>query len=117
MFVGDLDPTNWKHPKSPDKTLEEQFTINALSYMKLATRFLPELQKSSGRIGVLSSAAGVVTIPRLILYGACKAALHSFFNSLRVARKMNTSITINVLGPITTQNALKNVNIYGRLTP
>ena len=119
MFVGDWDPTNWKHPKSPDKTLEEQFTINALSYMKLATRFLPELQKSSGRIGVVSSAAGVVTIPRLTPYGACKAALHSFFNSVRmelVARKMNTSITINVLGPIATQNALKNVNIYGGLT-
>ena len=119
-FLDFWDPTNWTLPKNPGETLEEQFKVNAVSYMKLATVFLPELQKSSGRIGVVSSLAAVLPIPRMAPYCACKAALHGFFNSLRmelIARKTNTSITINVLGGIATKAMLDNMHKVPDMKP
>ena len=114
-FMDEWNPANWTLPQTPDEILTEQFRINALSYMKLATKFLPELQKSSGRIGVVSSVAGVISVAHAAPYGACKAALHAFFNSLRmelIARKMNTSITISVLGAIATDTMIAGMNKY-----
>ena len=82
--------------------------------MKLATGFLPELQKSSGRIGVMSTAVDL-SPPGMAPYSACKAALQGFFNSLRMelfARKMNTSVTMNVLGVVASKATSEQKDMY-----
>ena len=109
-FKGDVwhkwDPANWTYPKSPDEALEEQFKINALSYTKLATRFLTHLEKSNGRIGVISSMVTIIPFPGLALYRGCKMALHGFFETLRVElmeQKTKLSISVVILGVIVTE--------------
>lgn len=88
------------------------FDINVLSYIDLATLFLPSLQASRGRLLVISSGLGLVTYPYFALYCSNKHALHGFFNALRqdLALDKNDSkmsITISVLGAIETDSALK----------
>ena len=86
------------------------FNTNVLSYIELATLFLPSLKASRGRLMVLSSGLGVITYPYFALYCSNKHALHGFFNALRqdlVLEKTEVSITLSVLGAIATDNALK----------
>lgn len=89
---------------------EKAFNVNVLSYIDLATLFLPSLQATRGRLLVISSGLGVVTYPYFALYCSNKHALHGFFNALRqdltVARQ-DMSITLSVLGAIETDNAVK----------
>jgi short-subunit dehydrogenase len=86
------------------------FNVNVISYIELATLFLPSLQASRGRLLVISSGLGLVTYPYFALYCSNKHALHGFFNALRqeIALKGNKmSVTISVLGAVATDNALK----------
>lgn len=88
------------------------FDINVLSYIDLATLFLPSLRASRGRLLVISSGLGLVTYPYFALYCANKHALHGFFNALRqdLALEKNgseMSITLSVLGAIETDSALE----------
>lgn len=86
------------------------FDVNVLSYIDLATLFLPSLKASHGRLLVISSGLGVVTYPYFALYCSNKHALHGFFNALRqdlAMEKNEMSITLAVLGAIETENALK----------
>lgn len=91
----------------------KSFNINVISYINLATLFLPSLQASRGRLVVVSSGLGVFTYPYFALYCANKHALHGFFDSLRQDIALENSgdekmsITLSVLGAIATDNALE----------
>lgn len=87
----------------------QSFAVNTISYINIATLFLPGLQKTNGSILVVSSFVGVVPIPRTSTYCGNKYALHGFFNSLRqdlaLQGHKGVSITLCVLGGIKTKTA------------
>ena len=89
------------------------FAINTISYINIATLFLPGLQKTNGSIVVVSSIGGVVPIPRTAPHCANKYALHGFFNSLRqdlaLQGHKGISITLCILGGIRTKTATERV--------
>lgn len=98
-------------------TVPKHFAVNTISYINIATLCLPELQKSSGRIIILSSFVGVVPAPRVAPYSATKHALHGFFGSLRqdlyLEGHHNISVTLCVIGPVDTPNARKRTENTG----
>ncbi|KAI3759510.1 hypothetical protein L6452_07392 [Arctium lappa] len=61
---------------------------------------LPHLRKTKGKITVVASAAGWLSMPRLSIYCASKAALISFFETLRVEVGSDIGITIVTPGLI-----------------
>ncbi|XP_028766255.1 11-beta-hydroxysteroid dehydrogenase-like 4A isoform X2 [Neltuma alba] len=63
-----------------------------------ATHFaVPHLRKSRGKIVVISSSIGWLPSPKLSFYCASKAALISFFETLRA--EFGSEIGINIVGP------------------
>ena len=94
------------------------FAVNTISYINIATLLLPGLKKTNGSIVVVSSFAGVVSPPNFAIYSGSKHALHGFFNSFRQDLSLKghkgVSITLCILGAISTKNALeraKSLNI------
>lgn len=89
------------------------FAVNTISYINIATLLLPGLKKTNGSIVVVSSFAGVVSPPKFAIYSGSKHALHGFFNSFRqdlsLNRQKGVSITLCILGAISTKNALERV--------
>jgi len=89
------------------------FAVNTISYINIATLFLPSLQKTNGSIVVVSSFTAVVTTPRTAPYSGNKHALHGFFNSLRqdlaLQGQKGISITLCILGSIDTKNAREGI--------
>ncbi|KAI9079777.1 hypothetical protein K1719_038398 [Acacia pycnantha] len=66
-----------------------------------ATHFaLPHLRKSKGKIVVISSVAAWLQTPRLSFYNASKAAIVSFFETLRAELGADIGITITTPGII-----------------
>ncbi|KAJ9568534.1 hypothetical protein OSB04_004500 [Centaurea solstitialis] len=77
---------------------------------------IPHLRKTKGKITVVASAAGCLPLPRLSIYGASKAALISFFETLRVEVDSDIGITIVTPGliesPITNDEWLLQTNLH-----
>ncbi|KAK4256920.1 hypothetical protein QN277_006581 [Acacia crassicarpa] len=66
-----------------------------------ATHFaVPHLRKSRGKIVVISSVAAWLTTPRLSFYNASKAAIVTFFETLRAELRADIGITIVTPGAI-----------------
>ncbi|XP_054822707.1 11-beta-hydroxysteroid dehydrogenase-like 4A [Prosopis cineraria] len=66
-----------------------------------ATHFaVPHLRKSKGKIVVISSLSGWCSLPKLSFYSASKAAMISFFESLRAEFGSDIGITIVTPGPV-----------------
>ncbi|KAK1438133.1 hypothetical protein QVD17_03936 [Tagetes erecta] len=63
---------------------------------------IPHLKKTSGKIIVNASTSGVLSIPKAGVYGASKAALISFYESLRYEVSPTVTITIVTLGFVKT---------------
>ncbi|KAI3499606.1 hypothetical protein L1887_35409 [Cichorium endivia] len=61
---------------------------------------LPHLRNNKGKITVISSCAGWFAMPRIGIYGASKAALISFFETLRVEVGSDIGITIVTPGVV-----------------
>ncbi|XP_070547286.1 hydroxysteroid 11-beta-dehydrogenase 1-like protein B [Ptychodera flava] len=98
LWEGDLD------------VLDRYYTVNVKAYVSLATHALPLLKKTNGSIAVMSSLAGIVSVPYSSAYCASKSALIGFFESLRhefALQDINVSITICIIGSIQTENVLK----------
>ncbi|CAK8579127.1 unnamed protein product [Lathyrus sativus] len=68
---------------------------------------IPHLKKSKGRIVVIASTCGWFPLPRSSFYNASKAALISFFETLRIELGWSIGITIVTPGFIKTELALK----------
>ncbi|KAF4361163.1 hypothetical protein G4B88_027703 [Cannabis sativa] len=72
----------------------QRFDINFWGSV-YATHFaIPYLKKTKGKIIVISSAATWLPVPRLGLYSATKAAVTSFYETLRVEIEKEVGITI-----------------------
>ena len=105
------DMQRW-HGNTDLRTVPKAFNTNVISYINLATLFMPSLQASRGRLVVVSSGLGVFTYPYFALYCSNKHALHGFFDALRQDLTFEDpgepamTITIAVLGAVTTAKAL-----------
>jgi NAD(P)-dependent dehydrogenase (short-subunit alcohol dehydrogenase family) len=64
------------------KKIDLQLDVNLRSTLLVTREALPHLRQASGHIFTLASIAGTVPVPGLAIYGATKAALLSWTNSL-----------------------------------
>lgn len=53
--------TLWENTPKELSTLQTMMEVNFLSYVRLTTHALPLLEESHGRVGIVSSLAGVQT--------------------------------------------------------
>jgi len=67
----------------PATTLRQVFELNVVAPMTLTQRALPALEASRGTIVMMSSIAGLVSMPRSGAYAATKFALEAISMSLR----------------------------------
>jgi short-subunit dehydrogenase len=68
--------------EQPTKAIGLQVNVNLLSTLVVTRESLPHLRKTSGHVVTLASIAGTIPTPGLAVYGATKAAVISFTNSL-----------------------------------
>ncbi|MDD2050486.1 SDR family oxidoreductase [Pseudomonas putida] len=103
LFVnaGVMGPTDQSPAHAQLAEVGDLFMTNAVSPIRVAERFSPQLRKNSGVIAFMSSALGSVSIPNepeLSLYKASKAALNSMINSF-VVRLGDTPLTVLAMHP------------------
>ncbi|KAF5187704.1 11-beta-hydroxysteroid dehydrogenase 1B [Thalictrum thalictroides] len=75
---------------------------------------LPHLKKSKGKIVAIASASGWLYAPKISFYGASKAALLNFYDTLRV--EFGSSVKITIASPGFTRTAMlqgKHLNMEG----
>lgn len=76
----------------PYEKIEEYFRVNTFPTIKLAHRFYDRLEKDEDfYFGVLVSIAGFISSPYFSIYGATKAALKIFIESVNVELKKSGS--------------------------
>lgn len=107
MWDGDVEHTRWL------------LQVNFLSYVQMAKKALPTLEKSNGSIVVISSLLGKMSGPFALPYSATKFALNGFFGGLQHELAMqgsNVSVTICILGLIDTDSAMEKIKGYINIT-
>lgn len=84
-------------------TMIEEISINLVAAVQMTTLFLP-LLKTQKEAAIVNITSGLAFVPFPIspLYGASKAALHSFTECLRVQLQKTTIKVIEVAPPKTT---------------
>lgn len=106
----------WFTESSQTSTAEadtlELFQVNTLSYIWLATHATEALSQApqGGSIGVVSSLAGFVGIPKTAVYAATKHALHGFFDAFRLELQYSglqdkLSVTLCAIGATDTETS------------
>ncbi|NBA98439.1 SDR family oxidoreductase [Pseudomonas sp. R5(2019)] len=103
LFVnaGIKGPANQDPETARQDEIGELFLTNAISPIRLARRFAPQIRTSTGVIAFMSSVLGSVTIPdapELAYYKASKAALNSMTNSF-VSELADPSVTVLAMHP------------------
>lgn len=98
---------------APDE-LSQLFELNVFAPLRLSQVALPELEKSRGTIVMMSSIAGVVSVPRMGAYAASKFALEALSMALR-AEIAHRGIKVVVVrpGPVDTPFRANAVNVDG----
>ena len=100
-------------------SMDKMVRVNFLSFVKLATLSVPALARgaksrgasSYGRIIVVSSGGGKVTVPLQSLYSGAKHALHGFFDSFRLElehKQLPITVTNIILGATAPEKFAKN---------
>lgn len=89
--------------------------LNFFSVIALVKSVLPcMLEKKSGRIVVISSVMGKISMPGSSMYAASKHALHGFFDALRVeVYRDNIGVTMICPGYIKTNVSINAVTAKG----
>ncbi|XP_072516365.1 hydroxysteroid 11-beta-dehydrogenase 1-like protein [Salminus brasiliensis] len=108
MWDGDVDHIRWL------------MQVNFHSYVQMAVKALPALEKSKGSVVVVSSMLGKMCSPFALPYIATKFALNGFFGSLQhelAMKQSNVSISICNLGLIDTDSAMEKIKGYIDMTP
>jgi len=104
--LGNTNPGMWNGSANDFEYLHRSIKINYLSYVHLSTHASKYLTESKGHLVVVSSLAGHTPTIHQAAYGATKAAINSFYDSLRlemiVQGVKSYSITNCLLGPINT---------------
>jgi all-trans-retinol dehydrogenase (NAD+) len=85
----------------PDELVERTFAVNTLPLFWTAKAFLPRMiERGSGHLVTVASAAGLIGVPRLTDYCASKWAAVGFDESLRAElRKLAPGIRTTVVCP------------------
>ncbi|KAK3084902.1 hypothetical protein FSP39_021131 [Pinctada imbricata] len=78
-IITTLAPTEWYQKSDYEKTL----SVNLLGSIMVATKFLPLLRKSRGRIINMGSIVSLIPMPNLAAYTVSKAGLDAFSDVLR----------------------------------
>jgi short-subunit dehydrogenase len=88
------------HEHNPGE-IEKTIGVNTLGCMLPARAFLPAMiQRKSGHIVSISSAAGMLANPKMAVYAASKWAVLGWSESLRLEMKMlNTGIKVTTVTP------------------
>lgn len=89
-----------------DVNIRQFMDINYYGCVYPTISALPYLQKTNGRIMVVSSIGGLIPFPRQTLYNASKYALMGFFESLRMellSKQSKVSITMVCPGFVKTE--------------
>ncbi len=87
--------------EASDEAIERSFAINALAHFWTVRAFLPAmLERNSGHVVSVASAAGLVGAPRLTDYCASKFAAVGFDESLRLElRQLGSAVKTTVVCP------------------
>jgi short-subunit dehydrogenase involved in D-alanine esterification of teichoic acids len=91
--------------------INDEFTINYLSFLHLTKAFMPHLQNQQNETGIIYTTSGLALIPmaRCPNYCASKAALHHFILTLREQMKNGPgSVRVIELMPPAVQTELHN---------
>ena len=89
-----------------DVDIRQFMDINYYGCVYPTIASLPHLQKTNGRIAVVSSLGGLMPFPRQTLYNASKYALMGFFDTLRMelmSKRSGVSITMVCPGFVKTE--------------
>jgi NAD(P)-dependent dehydrogenase (short-subunit alcohol dehydrogenase family) len=81
--------------------LRRTFSVNVYSYMEIALKALPHLEKTSGHMFVTSSLLGEIPQSGLSVFSSTKHALNGFFFSLQeelLKRGSGVSLTVGTVG-------------------
>jgi uncharacterized oxidoreductase len=98
--AGALSPYPFENPDAGAGISEEVLT-NVLGTIQLTRLALPQLREHpSAAVVTLSSVLSYVAVPRLPVYAATKAALHSFSRSLRAGLVDSPVKVFDVLPPL-----------------
>jgi uncharacterized oxidoreductase len=96
-------------PDAADKIAEE-ITTNVLGTIQLTRVALPQLlQHKASAVVTVSSILAYVATPRLPVYSATKAALHSFSRSLRASLAGSPVRVFEVLPPLVDTDLVRHV--------
>jgi short-subunit dehydrogenase len=107
MWARAEDVTDWS-------VYERLLRVNYLGAVYCALAALPHLRASRGRLVVVSSLAGKTGVPMRSGYAAAKAALHGFFDSLRIElRGSGVSVTLVCPGFVGTGSRARNLGQNG----
>lgn len=101
-----------------DSTMEinrQIMELNFFSVIAIAKSVLPGMiEKKSGRIVVISSVMGKISMPGSSMYSASKHALHGFFDALRAeVYRDNIGVTVVCPGYIKTNVSINAVTAEG----
>ncbi|NP_001098261.1 hydroxysteroid 11-beta-dehydrogenase 1-like protein precursor [Oryzias latipes] len=110
--IGSIDLRMWD---GDHEQVQQLMKINFHSYVQMAGRALPFLERTGGALVVVSSLCGRVSTPYVAPYTSTKFALNGFFGSLRhelVMKKSNVSISICTLGLIDTASAMEKIREF-----
>lgn len=84
-----------------DNEIERTIGVNVLGVMWVAHAFLPAMiQRGSGHIVSISSAAGMLSNPRMAVYAASKWAVYGWSESLRLEmQQLRTGVKVTTVTP------------------
>jgi len=93
---------DFSKPEDVDlEVIQQEFTLNYLSYIHLWKAFLPHLLKSKNKTALIVTSSGLALVPmvRCGNYSATKAALHSLMLTTREQLKDTNVKLIEILPP------------------
>ncbi|KAI3766028.1 hypothetical protein L2E82_16076 [Cichorium intybus] len=86
--------------------------INFWGYVYMTYLSIPHLRKSKGKIIVIASSASWMPAPRMSFYNASKAAVVSFYESLR--RELGSDVGITIVTPGLTESEMSQGKIMNK---
>ncbi|XP_009297199.1 hydroxysteroid 11-beta-dehydrogenase 1-like protein [Danio rerio] len=114
--VGNTNVGLWNRDADHVRSLMQ---VNFVSYVQMAGAALPVLETSGGSIIVVSSLAGKIASPFVTPYSSTKFAMNGFFGALQkelAIQKSNVSVSIQILGLIDTESAMRKIRGYTTMT-
>ncbi|KAF5792999.1 putative 11-beta-hydroxysteroid dehydrogenase [Helianthus annuus] len=86
--------------------------INFWGYVYMTYLSIPHLRRSKGKIVVIASSASWIPAPRMSLYNASKAAVVSFYESLRM--ELGSEVGITIVTPGLTESEITQGKIMNK---